>query len=102
MARLIEIADLKVAAELSVRVGDVLLVRAAGGRIRTGEEVVEFLGPFVAAVVGDDGNVYTPMGPPNVLLFRAVRAGLGRVEIITGEPFGSPVSSTELRITAET
>ncbi len=52
-------------------------------------ESVEIIGVFVTSVIGDDGNIYTPMGPPNVVMFRALALGLSTIEIFTGDPFHS-------------
>lgn len=102
MARLIEVQDARMCpSPLTVRPGDVLLFRAAGGRVRSGGEVVELLGPFLQAVVGDDGNILTPMGPPNTVLFRARRPGQALIDVVTGDPFYTP-QTTSLGISVET
>jgi hypothetical protein len=101
MARMIEIQDpRRCPSPLEVRRGDVLLLHAAGGRVRSSGDVVELLGPFFSAVVGDDGNIFTPMGPPNMVLFRARRAGKALIEVITGDPFHAP-QTTALSIAVE-
>jgi hypothetical protein len=101
MARLIEVQDARVCpSPLTVRPGDVLLFRAAGGRVRSGGNVVEVLGPFLPAVLGDDGNILTPTGPPNTVLFRARRPGRARIDVVTGDPFHTP-QTTALAITVE-
>jgi hypothetical protein len=97
MARLIEVHDARVCpSPLAVRTGDVLLFRAAGGRVRSGA-AVEALGPFVPGEIGDHGEVLTPMGPPNAILFRARRPGRAAIEVVTGDPFHAP-QTTELEI----
>jgi hypothetical protein len=73
-----------------VRVGDVLLVRAAGGLVRTGENVLETLGTFVPAILGTDNSILSPAGAPNTILYRAREAGDALVELVTGDPFYSP------------
>jgi hypothetical protein len=101
MARLIEVQDVRVyPSPLTVHLGDVLLFRAAGGRVRSGGDVVELLGPFLSAVLGDDGNILTPMGPPNTVLFRAHRPGRALIDVVTGDPFHAP-QTTALGITVE-
>ena len=101
MARLIEVQDARVCpSPLTVSLGDVLLFRATGGRIQSGGDVVELLGPFLPAVLGDDGNILTPMGPPNTVLFRARRPGRARIDVVTGDPFHTPQTTT-LDITVE-
>jgi len=85
---------------LVVRPGDVLLVRATGGRIRSGGDSVELIGSFLTAVLGDNGEILTPMGPPNAVLFLARRPGRTLIEVITGDPFHSP-QTTGLNITVE-
>jgi hypothetical protein len=101
MARLIEVDDAPgCPSPLTVAVGDVLLFRAAGGRVRSGGDAVELLGPFLTAVVGDDGSVVSPQGPPNTVLFRARQPGRARLAIVTGDPFHGP-QTTALAITVE-
>lgn len=101
MARLIEVQDARVCpSSLTVCLGDVLLFRATGGRTRSGGDVVELLGPFLPAVLGDDGNILTPMGPPNTVLFRARRLGRAWIDVVTGDPFHTPQKTT-LGITVE-
>ena len=78
MARLIEVQDARTCpSPLTVSLGDLLLFRATGGRVRSGDDVVELLGPFLSAVLGDDGTILTPLGPPNTVLFHARRPGSG-------------------------
>lgn len=90
MARLIEVQDAPgCPSPLTVHRGDVLLFRAAGGHVRSGEDVIELLGPFLSAVVGDDGNIFTPMGPPNAILFHARKPGRASIDVVSGEPFVS-------------
>jgi len=101
MGRLIELQDMRTCpASLTLRSGDVLLVHAPGGHVRSGSEVVEILGPLVPAVLGLDGSILSPVGPPNTVLFRALQPGRARIEIVTGDPFHK-VRKTELGITVE-
>jgi hypothetical protein len=80
--------------------GDVLLFHATGGRIRSGDDVVELLGPFLSAVLGDDGKVWTPLGLPNTVLFRARKPGRAEIDVITGDALHSP-RTTELSVDVE-
>jgi hypothetical protein len=101
MARLVEVQDARVCpSPLTVHLGDVLLFHASGGSVRSGSDVVELLGPFLTAVLGDDGNIMTPMGPPNKVLFRARQPGRALIDVVTGDPFHSP-HTTALGITVE-
>jgi hypothetical protein len=101
MALLIEVQDCRACSSpLTLHPGDVLLVRATGGHVRSGEDVVELLGPFLAAVVGDDGAVVAPMGAPNTVLFRARRPGRALIDVVTGDPFHAP-QATPLGIVVE-
>jgi hypothetical protein len=101
MPRLIEVQDARTCASpLRVRAGDVLMIHAAGGRIESGADVVEVLGPFVGSVVGGDGSVAEPSGPPNSVLFRIRRAGDAVIRVIGGDPFSAPQAS-EIHIAAE-
>jgi hypothetical protein len=99
---MIEIVDNKSCpSRLSLRVGDVLFVRAVGAHIRPGDTAVEMLGPFTSAVVGTEGSIIEPMGPPNTVLFRALSAGRARLEIVTSEPFSLPVTTVQLSLTVK-
>jgi hypothetical protein len=94
MARLIEVQDAHVCqAPLTVSVGDVFLFRAAGGHVRSGDDVVELLGAFRSAIVGDDGHIMTPVGPPNTTLFRARKPGRALIDVVTGDPFHAPMAT---------
>jgi hypothetical protein len=94
MARLIEVQSTQECrSPLLLRQGDLLLWRAAGGRVRSGKDVMEVLGPFVPAVLDDEGNVLTPLGPPNTVLFRARQPGQAQIEVVTGDPFHAPRKS---------
>ena len=95
MGRLIEIEDARECpAPLAVRVGDVILFHAAGGRVESGRGVVEMWGPFLRAVLGDDGRVLAPAGTPNTVLFRARRPGRATVAVITGGPWHAPQAAS--------
>lgn len=78
-------------AELVIAVGDVVRFSATGGRIRSGTGV-ELLGVLSESVVGTDGSVLTPLGAPGTVLVRARSPGLAVVDVVTGDPFRSPVT----------
>jgi hypothetical protein len=82
-------------AELVVGVGDVLRFAATGGRVRTGT-AVELAGTLTDSVLGTNGTVLTPAGPPNSVLFRAIGRGRSVIDVITGDPWRS---ATTLSIT---
>lgn len=101
MARLIEVHDARACpTPLVIRPGDVLMFTAVGGRLISGGEVAELSGPFTQAVVGDDGDVYSPAGPPNRIIVSARRPGRALIEVFTAEPFSTP-HITALKITVE-
>jgi hypothetical protein len=88
MGRLIELHDApELPASLTVGLGDVLRFGASGGRVRSGKDVVEMLGPFMPAVLGTNGEILSPMGVPNTLLCVARRSGTAVVEIVGGFPW---------------
>lgn len=98
MPRLIEVQQEQAYfASQNIEIGDVLLFHASGGYVRSGVEALELLGVFVIAVVGTEGQVVEPMGPPNAVLFRALNSGEAEITIITGDPFYTP-KMTELHI----
>lgn len=88
MGRLIEIEQAEeLPPGLNIRVGDLLRFWASGGRVRSGAEAVEMLGPFLTGVVGANNELLSPLGAPNVVLFLARRPGEAVVEIVTGDPW---------------
>jgi hypothetical protein len=97
---LIEVPDARKCPSQTIKVGDVLLFHAAGGHVRSGDDVIELLGPFVTAVVGNKGDIVTPMGPPSTVLFRARRPGRALVDVVTGDPFHAP-RKTKVTISVE-
>lgn len=80
-------------AELVLAVGDVVRVAATGGAVRSGTGV-ELLGILTDAVVGIDGSVVTPLGPPGVVLLRAREPGPALVDLVSGDPFREPFART--------
>ena len=95
MARLIEVQDARVCpSTLELSPGDVLLFRATGGRVHSGDEVIELLGPFLQGVLGDDGRILAPAGLPNRVIFRARQPGRARIDVITGVPLHNPQTFT--------
>ena len=76
---------------LHVRVGDLLMFGASGGRLLEGGAAVELAGIFSTSVLSDDGRVLSPAGPPTTVFFRALQSGQARVEVIRGDPWqGTP------------
>lgn len=71
---------------LHVRVGDLLMFGASGGRLLEGGAAVELAGIFSTSVLSDDGRVLSPAGPPTTVFFRALQSGQARVEVIRGHP----------------
>jgi hypothetical protein len=101
MARLIEVQRAQgFPQHLPLRVGDLLLFRASGGHVQSGSGVIERLGPFISAVVGDHGEVLSPMGPPNATLFLVRGPGEAIISVVTGDPWYAPQTSM-LHITVE-
>ena len=92
MAQLIEIDDVNaLPSPLTIRIGDVLLVRASGGNIVTGEACIERLGPFITGLpTGGSNELLSPMGSPNTIMFLARNAGPATIEVATGDPYFNP------------
>jgi hypothetical protein len=82
VARLVDIDPAPAA--IAVEPGDILNFAAGGGRIESGEGVVEALGGFAPAVVGTNGEVLAPVSGPVSFLVRAVRPGRARIAIFPG------------------
>jgi hypothetical protein len=85
---------------LTVQVRDVLVFAATGGHVRSGQNVVELLGAFVTGVLGDDGQILSPAGAPNAVLFLARQPGRAMIDVVTGDPWHASKSTT-LEITVE-
>jgi hypothetical protein len=101
MSRLIEVQHAQdLPTRLTIRVGDVLNFGATGGYVHSGAEVVEILGPFLPGVLGDNGEILSPMGAPNAVLLLARRPGRATIDVVTGDPWHAP-ETTALSITVE-
>ena len=86
MARLIEVQlTPSCPTSLALAVGEVLQFAASGGRVRSGP--LEMMGPYRTAVVGENGEIFTPVGAPNVVFFLARYPGRGTIEVVTGDPW---------------
>ena len=91
MTRLVEIDDPTACGPtLLVKVGDLLVFAASGGRADTSSTVLRLLGVFVRAVVGTTGTVVPPIGPPNAVVFLAQHTGHAAIEVVSGDPFRVP------------
>jgi hypothetical protein len=71
---------------LTVKVGDVLVFAATGGHVQCGE-AVELWGAFLTGVLKDDGQILSPAGAPNAVLFLACHPGRAKIDVITGDPW---------------
>jgi hypothetical protein len=101
MGRLIEVETARgIPSSLALQMGDVLLFKATGGHVQSGEDVVEMLGVFLLATLGDNDKILTPMGAPNTILFRALRPGRATIDVVTGDPWHAS-QMTALGITVE-
>jgi hypothetical protein len=83
---------------LHVRVGDVLMFGATGGRLLQGGTTVELLGVFSTSVLSDDGRVLSPVGPPTSVLFRTLQPGKARIEVIRGDPWQATPQRQQIAI----
>jgi len=75
-------------------VGDVLAISASGAHVAAGLPVLEQLGPFVPAVVGLDGGILSPEGPPSSVLFVIRAPGRATLNVMTGDPWRTPMRKT--------
>jgi hypothetical protein len=99
MTRLIEIENARACTpSLAVKVGDLLVFSAAGGRMKTSGPAVRFVGAFIRAVIGQNKAVIEPMGLPNVAIFEARQQGQATIDVISGDPFGTTETTTLLII----
>ncbi len=77
---------------LELSVGDVLKLSSTGARVLTGHHAVELLGIFTSAAFTTVGTILTPLGAPNVVLFRATEPGESSIEVMIGDPWHAPRS----------
>jgi len=102
MPRLIDVSSLQLLPPtVSLRTGDLLLVRATGGTVVTGGAAVETLGAFGAAALAPDGSVLAAMGGPDAVLFLARALGRARIEVVRGDPWQGPRQAAAIEVTVE-
>lgn len=88
MAQLIEIDSTIPASEkIKINSGDILLFKATGGYIKSGEEVVEVLGAFSPGHLLSSGEKVSPQGTPGTVLVRALKPGTAQINIVRGDPW---------------
>jgi hypothetical protein len=63
-------------------------------------DVVEIIGPFLPGVLREGGEILSPMGAPNAVLFLARRPGRAAIDVVTGDPRHAP-QTMPLEITVE-
>jgi hypothetical protein len=101
LARLIEIRHPKTCPPtIEAKVGDLLAFDATGGHIRSGPDLVQFLGPFIIGTLQNDGKVITPMGNPHTVMFLCRGSGQANIDVVTGDPWRTFETIT-LRLTIE-
>lgn len=101
MGRLIEVQQVQgLPPRVTLRVGDALRFVATGGHVQVGADVVEIVGPFLPGVLRENGEILSPMGAPNAVLFLARRPGRAMIDVVTGDPWRAP-RTTPLEITVE-
>ena len=102
MGRLIEVQQAQgFPPSLSLTVGDMLVFGATGGHVQSGADVVEIFGPFVPGLLGDHGAIISPMGAPNTVLFLARHPGRATIDVVTGDPWRAPQTTTlDLTVTS--
>ena len=108
MGRLLEIQDVEgLPPKLMLKVGDALWFAASGGRVRGGSDpragaaaAVQLVGTFVQSVLGTAGQIVSPAGPPNAVLFLASHAGHATIDVMSGDPWHNPRTTT-LELTVE-
>jgi hypothetical protein len=58
-------------------------------RVDFGADNVRDVGSIHPAVLDDEGNILTPLGAPNTVLFRAILSGRARIRVIRRGPIGT-------------
>lgn len=100
MPRLIELQNVQECrGAISIRVDDVLLIPASGGRVESGASL-EVGGPYNVATAIDTGEVLTATGAPHTILVWARTPGQAALEVTTGDPWRQ-TQMTLLRINVE-
>lgn len=95
MRRLIEVKHTEALPQsLTIKEGDLLVISATGGRLQADTEAIEIIGPFISGVVGDNSEIFSPMGAPNRVALLARRPGRATIDLITGDPWRSPKTTT--------
>ena len=101
MARMIEVRHPKTCPpSMEIKVGDLLVFVATGGHIRSGADLVQFFGPFINGILGNDGKVITPMGAPHTVMFFCRGPGHANIDVVTGDPWRT-FETTPLTLTIE-
>jgi hypothetical protein len=96
MARLIEI-DGPIAELIKLQAGDLLVIAASGGRVNSGHEVVEILGPFYPGIIISTGEIIEPQGSPHKIMLLARGSGTASVETFWGDAWsGSKIIQTSV------
>ena len=90
MPRLVEIdpSRRKIPGRIVIVSGDIVLLRATGGHVRSGEHAVHFLGAFLTALLKGKRPGYCAVGAPNRVVFVARAAGAAVIDVVTGDPWG--------------
>ena len=102
MPRLIDVSSQQLLPPaVTLRAGDLLLVRATGGTVVSGNAVVEALGAFGAASLAPDGGVLAAAGGPDAVLFLARAPGRARIEVVRGDPWRGPRWAAVVELTVE-
>lgn len=90
MAQLIEIDITRTApGKLRINSGDVLLFKATGDYLESGEGVVEVLGSFTPGLLLASGEKISAQGTPGTVMVRALQQGTAQITIVRGGPWGT-------------
>src|SRR5438445_13863619 len=74
---------------LQLSVGDCLSINASGASVEQGSENLELFGPLVETVLGSNGEMLTPCGLPNRILFLAREQGRAKAIVTKAAGFQS-------------
>lgn len=98
MGRLIDVQNAQaLPPSLTLKVGDLLIFGVTGGHVQSGTDVVEILGPFFPGLMGDNGEILSPMGAPNTVMFLTRRSGRATIDVVTGDPwYTSQITTLEM------
>src|SRR5687767_13675585 len=89
MACLIEM-DGPIGELINLRAGDLLVLTASGGRVLSGDDVIELLGPFYPGYLSAAGERLELAGTPKKLMLLPRNTGTATIQTLRGDSGSTP------------